>query len=105
MSGRSAAHSSRCGHSTARLLYRVDVESRLAGGQCDRKGLPTSLKRMMSWPRDLGRPGGNVTGFSDVLLDLSGKYVEMARALGEPQAAVIHYLWYKGWADGQQRFQ
>jgi putative ABC transport system substrate-binding protein len=55
--------------------------------------------------KDLARPGGNVTGFSDVLLDLSGKYVEMARALGEPQAAVIHYLWYKGWADGQQRFQ
>ena len=52
----------------------------------------------------LARPGGNVTGFSDVLLDLSGKYVEMARALGEPQAA-IHYLWYTGWANGQQRFQ
>jgi ABC-type uncharacterized transport system, periplasmic component len=54
--------------------------------------------------KDLARPGGNATGFSDVLLDLSGKYVEMARALSEPQAA-IHYLWYTGWANGQQRFQ
>jgi putative ABC transport system substrate-binding protein len=54
--------------------------------------------------KDLARPGGNATGFSDVLLDLSGKYVELARAVGEPQAA-IHYLWYTGWANGQQRFQ
>jgi putative ABC transport system substrate-binding protein len=53
---------------------------------------------------DLARPGSNATGFSDVLLDLSGKYVEMARAVGEPQAA-IHYLWYTGWANGQKRFQ
>lgn len=54
--------------------------------------------------KNLARPGGNATGFSDVLLDLSGKYVELARALGDPQAA-IHYLWYTGWANGQQRFQ
>jgi putative ABC transport system substrate-binding protein len=37
-------------------------------------------------------------------LDLSGKYVEMARFVGEPQAA-IYYLWYTGWANGQKRFQ
>lgn len=54
--------------------------------------------------KDFAHPGGNVTGFSDVLLDLSGKYVEMARAVGEPQAAV-HYLWYTGWANGQSRLQ
>jgi len=54
--------------------------------------------------KDLARPGGNATGFSDVLLDLSGKYVEMARVVGEPQAA-IYYLWYTGWANGQTRFQ
>jgi len=53
--------------------------------------------------KDLARPGGNATGFSDVLLDLSGKYVEMARAVGEPQAP-IYYVWYTGWANGQQRF-
>lgn len=52
----------------------------------------------------LGRPGGNVTGFSDVLLDLSGKLVELARAVGEPDAAVS-YVWYTGWANGQQRLQ
>ena len=34
----------------------------------------------------LSRPGGNITGFSDMLADLSGKYVELARELGEPQA-------------------
>jgi putative ABC transport system substrate-binding protein len=52
----------------------------------------------------LARPGGNATGFSDVLLDLSGKFVELAQGIGEPQAPV-HYLWYTGWANGQQRFQ
>ena len=30
----------------------------------------------------LSRPGRNVTGFSDVLADLSSKYVELARELG-----------------------
>ena len=54
--------------------------------------------------KDLARPGGNATGFSDVLLDLSGKYVEMASAVGEPQAP-IYYVWYTGWANGQSRFQ
>ncbi len=53
---------------------------------------------------NLAHPGGNVTGFSDVLLDLSGKFVELARALGAP-GAPINYLWYTGWANGQQRFQ
>ena len=52
----------------------------------------------------LSRPGGNATGFSDVLADLSGKYVQFARELGDPQAKV-HYLWHTGWADGQFRLQ
>jgi putative tryptophan/tyrosine transport system substrate-binding protein len=52
----------------------------------------------------LSRPGGNVTGFSDLLAELSGKYVQFARELGKPQAPV-HYLWHTGWADGQYRFQ
>lgn len=52
----------------------------------------------------LSRPGGNVTGFSDFLADLSGKYVQFAQELGKPKAAV-HYLWHTGWADGQYRFQ
>ena len=52
----------------------------------------------------LSRPGGNVTGFSDMHADLSGKYVEFAVELGKPQATV-NYLWYTGWADGQYRLQ
>src|SRR6201993_507163 len=52
----------------------------------------------------LSRPGGNVTGFSDMHADLSGKYVQFAIELGKPQAT-INYLWYTGWADGQYRLQ
>jgi putative ABC transport system substrate-binding protein len=52
----------------------------------------------------LAHPGGNITGFSDVLLDLSGKFVEMAESLGEPKAAV-NYLWHTGWANGGKRFE
>ncbi len=54
--------------------------------------------------KDLPHPGGNATGFSDVLLDLSGKFVEMAKVLSEPQAT-IYYLWYTGWANGRKRFE
>jgi putative tryptophan/tyrosine transport system substrate-binding protein len=50
----------------------------------------------------LSRPGRNVTGFSDVLADLSGKYVELARELGGQQAT-IDYLWHTQWPDGQRR--
>jgi putative ABC transport system substrate-binding protein len=52
----------------------------------------------------LSRPGGNVTGFGDMHADLSGKYVQFASELGEPQAWV-NYFWYTEWADGQYRFQ
>ena len=52
----------------------------------------------------LSRPGCNVTGFSDMHADLSGKYVQFAMELGKPQA-MVNYLWYTGWADGQYRFQ
>jgi putative ABC transport system substrate-binding protein len=52
----------------------------------------------------LSRPGGNATGFSDVLLDLSGKFVELARQVGQGQSA-IDYLWYAGWANGPSRFE
>jgi len=53
--------------------------------------------------KSLTRPGGNATGFSDVLADLSGKYVQFAREIGKSQAT-IHYLWHNGWADGQTGF-
>ena len=52
----------------------------------------------------LSRPGGNATGFGDVLADLSSKYVQLARELDTSQATV-HYLWHTGWADGRYRFQ
>jgi ABC-type uncharacterized transport system substrate-binding protein len=50
----------------------------------------------------LSRPGGNVTGFSDMHADLSGKYVQFASELGKPQDSV-NYVWFTGWPDGQHR--
>ncbi len=50
----------------------------------------------------LSRPGLNATGFSDVLADLSSKYVQFATQLGKPQSA-IHYLWHTEWPDGENR--
>jgi putative ABC transport system substrate-binding protein len=50
----------------------------------------------------LSKPGGNITGFSDVLVDLSGKYVQFAIELSKPQAP-IDYLWYTEWSDGKNR--
>jgi putative ABC transport system substrate-binding protein len=52
----------------------------------------------------LSRPGFNATGFSDVLADLSSKYVQFATELGKPQSAV-DYLWYTNWPDGKNRLQ
>jgi putative tryptophan/tyrosine transport system substrate-binding protein len=52
----------------------------------------------------LSHPGGNATGLSDVLLDLSGKFVELARQVGNGRSA-IDYLWYVKWANGPSRFQ
>ena len=51
----------------------------------------------------LSHPGGNITGFSDVLADLSGKYVQFGIELGKPQAP-IDYLWHTEWPDGKNRF-
>ena len=53
---------------------------------------------------NLSRPGGNATGFSDVLLDLSPKYVGLALELDQAQG-VVNYLWHTDWANGQHRFQ
>jgi putative tryptophan/tyrosine transport system substrate-binding protein len=52
----------------------------------------------------LSRPGGNVTGFSDILLDLSGKYVQFAREFSKPQMPIF-YLWYRAWGDGENRLR
>ena len=52
---------------------------------------------------NLPHPGGNVTGFSDAVADLSGKFLDIARELGGPQVPV-DYLWHTAWEDGQNRF-
>jgi putative ABC transport system substrate-binding protein len=52
----------------------------------------------------LSRPGQNATGFSDILAELSGKLVDVARELIRPHR-VIHYLWHTAWPDGQNRYQ
>jgi putative ABC transport system substrate-binding protein len=51
----------------------------------------------------LSRPGGNATGFSDMLSDLSAKLVELAKAL-EPSRVTFNYLWHTAWPDGENRF-
>ena len=62
-------------------------------------GNPVGTKFVAS----LSNPGGNITGFSDVLADLSGKYVQFAIELGKPHAP-IDYLWHTDWPDGKNRF-
>ena len=52
----------------------------------------------------LPRPGGNATGFSDILADLSGKLVDVCRELSKPRTTV-DYLWHTAWPDGQNRYQ
>jgi putative ABC transport system substrate-binding protein len=50
------------------------------------------------------RPGGNVTGLSDMHPDLSGKYVQFARDLNRSQAPV-DYLWFAQSVNGQYRLR
>src|SRR5499425_1973793 len=52
----------------------------------------------------LPRPGRNATGFSDILAELSGKFVDLAIELTKPQTT-IDYLWHTAWPDGQNRYQ
>jgi ABC-type uncharacterized transport system substrate-binding protein len=52
----------------------------------------------------LARPGHNATGFSDILADLSGKLVDLARELNGPRESV-DYFWHTAWPDGQNRYQ
>jgi putative ABC transport system substrate-binding protein len=54
--------------------------------------------------KGLSHPDGNATGLTDVLGDLSSKYVDFALQLGKPQAPVF-YLWHTEWPDGQRRLQ
>lgn len=50
----------------------------------------------------LSHPGGNVTGFTDLNTELSGKLLEFAREL-VPAGKPIGYLWHDKWPDGQNR--
>jgi putative ABC transport system substrate-binding protein len=58
----------------------------------------------MGLVESLSRPGHNATGFSDILADLSGKLVDLARELIKPQT-IVDYLWHTAWPDGQNRYQ
>jgi putative tryptophan/tyrosine transport system substrate-binding protein len=60
--------------------------------------------KAMGLVETLSHPGRNATGFSDILADLSGKLVDLARELSKPQTTV-DYLWYTAWPDGQNRYQ
>jgi putative ABC transport system substrate-binding protein len=57
----------------------------------------------MGLVESLSRPGHNATGFSDILADLGGKLVELARELSKPQTT-IDYFWHMAWPDGENRF-
>jgi len=63
-------------------------------------GDPIGLGLVESLPR----PGQNATGFSDILGELSGKFVDLAKELSKPETTV-GYLWYTEWPDGQNRYQ
>jgi putative ABC transport system substrate-binding protein len=52
----------------------------------------------------LSRPGHNATGFADILADLSGKLVDIARDMNKP-SAIVGYLWHSGWPDGRNRYE
>jgi ABC-type uncharacterized transport system substrate-binding protein len=52
----------------------------------------------------LSRPGRNATGFSDILAELGGKFVDLAIELTRPQKT-IYYLWHTAWSDGQNRYR
>lgn len=51
----------------------------------------------------LSHPGRNATGFSDILAELSGKLVDLAKELNKSQSSVS-YLWHTDWPDGQHRY-
>jgi len=52
----------------------------------------------------LSHPGGNATGFSDILADLGGKQVNLASELQRGRGPV-DYFWHTGWSDGKNRLR
>jgi putative tryptophan/tyrosine transport system substrate-binding protein len=63
-------------------------------------GNPTGIGLVES----LSHPGGNATGFSDILADLGGKQIDLATELQRGRGPV-DYFWHPGWADGKHRLQ
>jgi putative ABC transport system substrate-binding protein len=57
----------------------------------------------MGLVESLAHPGGNATGFSDIISDLSGKLVELHRAVSKQNT--VDYLWHTAWPDGENRFR
>src|SRR5690242_6231841 len=57
----------------------------------------------MGLVENLAHPGGNATGFSDIFSDLSGKLVELGRAVSKQDT--VDYLWHTAWPDGKNRFR
>ena len=51
---------------------------------------------------NLSHPGRNATGFSDILAELSSKFVDLAKELNKSQSS-ISYLWHTDWPDGEHR--
>jgi len=58
----------------------------------------------MGLAESLAHPGHNATGFSDILADLSGKLVDIARELNGPRE-IVDYFWHTAWPDGENRYQ
>ena len=51
---------------------------------------------------NLSHPGRNATGFSDILAELSSKFVDLAKELNKSQSS-ISYLWHTDWPDSEHR--
>ncbi len=58
----------------------------------------------MGLVESLAHPGRNATGFSDILAELGGKLVDLARELRNPEGTV-DYLWHTAWPDGENRYR
>jgi putative ABC transport system substrate-binding protein len=57
----------------------------------------------MGLVENLPRPGGNATGFSDNLSDVSAKLLEYAQEVSK--RAILDYLWHTAWPDGENRLR
>ena len=68
------------------ITRQAAVRSALSNRHCDSTGPDRTL----------------ATGFSDILAEVSGKLVDVARELNKSQSS-ISYLWHTDWPDRQHR--